>query len=305
MNVAVTSPSFSKHIKLREAIKSLGVVVKFNDGKHLKDEELQVFLTGTDIAVVGLEEIGDLLLSCLPRLKFIAKYGVGLDNIDLEACKKRGVKIGWNGGVNRLSVSELALSNMISLCRNISVGNTNIKNGIWDKNGGFNLSGKTVGIIGFGNIGRELVRLLGPFQCNILINDIIDVAMTCSEYGVNSVSKDVIYSKCDLISVHTPLNESTSNMINIDVIAKMKDGVFLINTARAGIINEDDLLASLKAGKVGGAALDVFNNEPNIKHELAKLSNVICTPHIGGNSDESILAMGMSAIEHIKRFLND
>jgi D-3-phosphoglycerate dehydrogenase len=148
------------------------------------------------------------LLDKLPDLKIIAKYGVGLDNIDIEACNSRNIKIGWTGGVNRRSVAEMALGFMLALSRNLYITSTQLKQGFWNKNGGSQLTGKTIGIIGAGYIGRELIELLRPFNCKILVNDIIDI----SNLNVGNIfvsDKKTIYLNSDIISLHTPLNNET------------------------------------------------------------------------------------------------
>ncbi|HQT37251.1 MAG TPA: NAD(P)-dependent oxidoreductase, partial [Sulfuricurvum sp.] len=175
MNIAVTSPSFSKNKLLQKEIKAHFKNVKLNlEGIRFNKDDFVKFVSNSEAVVVGLEEITDEVLSHLPKLKIIAKYGVGLNNIDLDACKKRNIQIGWTGGVNRLSVAEMTLGYMLMLCRNLYITSNELKQGIWNKSGGFQLSGKTVGIIGVGYIGKELVRLLEPFGCTILVNDIID-----------------------------------------------------------------------------------------------------------------------------------
>ena len=232
----------------------------------------------------------------------ISKYGVGLDNIDLNACKENNVKIGWTGGVNKRSVSEMTMGFMLMLSRNLFTTSNKLKQMVWDKKGGTQLTGKTIGIIGLGNIGKDLVSLLQPFGCNFLVNDIIDISDYASLHNLKTASKEEIYSSSDIISIHTPLNMKTTNLINLEVFKKMKSSSFLINTARGGIVNEIDLKFALENNIISGAALDVYESETVLNEELLVLPNLICTPHTGGNSFEAVVAMGLSAIEHLIRY---
>jgi len=300
MKVAVTSSSFSKNEQLRKELLSYFKDVKFNlEGKKFDKYELIDFIKDAEAVIVGLEPIDEEVIDKSPKLKFISKYGVGLDNIDITACKKKGIKIGWTGGVNRLSVAEMTLGFMLMLARNLYVTSNKLKNGIWEKNGGFQLSGKTIGIIGVGNIGKELVKLLKPFNCKILVNDIIDQTEYYKENQLIEVSKEEIYKKSDFITIHTPLTEQTKNMITLKQLKMMKPTAYLINTARGGIIKEKDLKIALKEGIIAGAAIDVYEKEPPKDKDLLKLPNLICTPHIGGNAKEAVLAMGRSAIKNL------
>lgn len=177
MNILATSPSFSKNKILQDEIYKYFPNAKLNlEGKRFNQDELIEYIKDADAIIVGLESINTEVLDKCPNLKMISKYGVGLNNINLDECKKRGIKIGWTGGVNKLSVAEMTLGFMMMLSRNLFTTSNQLKNGIWNKSGGFQLSGKTIGIIGVGHIGKEVVRLLKPFGCKILVNDIINVS---------------------------------------------------------------------------------------------------------------------------------
>lgn len=300
MKIAVTSPSFSSHPDLIQAMKDNFQDYKLNtEGKRFTQEELIDYLQGFDAAIVGLEEMNKTVIDALPNLQFISKYGVGLNNIDLDYCKEKSIGIGWTGGVNRLSVAEMVVGNAISLLRNLYVSSNRIKNGQWIKNGGQQLSGKTVGIIGVGHIGKELIRLLAPFNCTILVNDIVEQGDYYASVGAKECTKQEIFAQADLITLHVPYTELTKNLINEEALKLMHEHTIVINTARGGIVNEQDLCEALKSGQIGGAALDVFVEEPVNYPELIAQPNFIATPHIGGNAKEAVLAMGMSAIEHL------
>lgn len=303
MKVVVSAVAFSKNKELVDTLLShFPDAIINSDGKRFAKHELVEYYKEADAIITGLEKIDDDLLSMLPNLKLIAKYGVGLDNIDLDACKKRNIKIGWTGGVNKHSVAEMALGLMLMLTRNLYTTSNQLKLGTWNKSGGFSLKSKTIGIVGLGHIGKELVRLLKPFDCKILINDIIDIADYAEEHNLEVVEKNVLFQQADLISFHTPLNESTKNLVNKSSILSMKSSVILINTARGGIINEKDLKWALQNNKIGGAALDVFEIEPPEDKNLIEFPNLIATPHIAGNSYEAVIDMGLAAINHIINF---
>ncbi len=301
MNIVVTSPSFSKNKILQKEIYRYFPNAKLNlDGKRFTKSELIEHIKDADGLIVGLDNIDREVLSHCKNLKVIAKYGVGLNNLDLDECKRLDIKIGWSGGVNRLSVAEMTLGYMLMLSRNLYLTSNQLKRGIWNKNGGFELSGKTVGVIGVGFIGKELIRLLKPFRCKILVNDIINQDDYYIENNLIKASKDEIYKKADFITLHTPLDKSTYNLITLKEMRLMKSNAILINSARGGLINENDLKYALKNGIIASGAIDAYEVEPPKDKELIELPNLITTPHIGGNSKEAILAMGMSAIKNLR-----
>jgi len=303
MKIVVTSPSFSKNLNLVMELKRFFPNVKVNEkGTLFKKDELIEFIGDAECLIVGLDKIDDEVLKKCSNLKIISKYGVGLDNVDLDSCKKRNIKIGWTGGVNKLSVAEMTLGFMLMLSRNLYETSNQLKNKTWNKNGGFQLSGKTIGIIGVGNIGKEVVRLLKPFKCQILVNDIIEQSEYYKENNLIELPRNEIFEKADIITIHTTLDNDTRNLVNLELLMKMKTSSYIINTARSGIIVENDLKDALKNNIIAGAALDVYVSEPPSDYELLSLSNLICTPHIGGNAIEAVEAMGMSAIKHVKAF---
>lgn len=303
MKIKVSTLAFSNNEYLVNSLLKEFPSAEVNTrGVRMKNDALIDFFADADAVIVGLEPITAEFLDKLPKLRIIAKYGVGLDNIDIEACKKRNVTIGWTGGVNKRSVAEMALGFMLALSRNLYVTSNQLKQLQWNKNGGAQLTGKTIGIVGLGHIGRELVTLLKPFNCRILVNDIKDVTQHADSKNIFCVSKDELYTQSDIISIHTPYTNATSNLINASVFAKMKSNAFLINTARGGIVNEGDLKYALEHNIIAGAAIDVYQMEPPVNKELLSLTNLICTPHTGGNSYEAVVAMGMSAITHLVNY---
>jgi len=301
--IAVTSAAFSKDAFLRTRLLDLFPNSIFNPkGEMLSRPELKDFLSKADGAVVGRDSIDEDLLRNCPKLKIVSKYGVGLDSVDRRACQKYGVAIGWTGGVNRLSVAEQTLGFILALCRNLYQTSCLLKSGRWVTNGGWQLSGKTVGIIGVGHIGKELIRLLAPFNCRILPNDIVEQTEFYRANGLVESSKETIFSEADIVTIHTPLTGETRYLVNSKTLSLMKNTSFLINTSRGAVVNERDLKQALISKTIAGAALDVFEEEPPQDLEFLQLPNLFCTPHVGGNAIEAVRAMGLSAIHHLEKF---
>jgi len=302
--IKVTSKSFSSHPVLREEITKVFPKTVFNEKRQVFDENgLIQFFRNADGIVVGLEPITDHILAACPKLKIIAKYGVGLDNLDLNACKRREINVGWTGGVNRRGVAEMTLCFMIGLSRNVFFSERRLRHDSdWSKRGGRDLSGQTIGIIGVGNIGKEVIKMLQPFGCNILVNDIFDQSRYYQSAGVKEATKEKIFSTADIISIHTTLDESTKKMVNKEALTAMKKHSYLINVARGGIVDQQALKMALLEGKIAGAAVDVFDVEPSSDKEFVNLPNIYCTPHTAGSSEESVLAMGRSAIGHLVNY---
>ena len=302
-SVVVVSRSFSKHPILRGEILKRYPDAKFNDeGLSLNGDSLVEFLKGYEKAITALETIDDSILSKLPDLKVIGKYGVGLDMIDLHAMKKFDVKLGWTGGVNKRSVSELVISFAVYLLHRVAFANKEVRCGEWYQVKGRQLSGCTFGIVGCGHIGKDLVRLLKPFGCNILAHDILDFKEFYQENNVTPVGLDELLQESDVVTLHLPKNDSTKNILNKGRLQMLKKDAILINLARGGLIDEVALKNILSKNSIAGAALDVFLVEPPIDTDFAHLDNVLITPHIGGSTEEAILAMGMAAIEGLENF---
>jgi phosphoglycerate dehydrogenase-like enzyme len=300
MKVAVTSKAFSKNEVLISELRQHFSDVRLNlTGRLLEGEELNQFLFDRDGAIVAMEQMVPQVVEQLPNLQVISKFGVGLNNIDIEYCEAKNIAVRWTSGVNRCSVAEMTLGFMLMLMRNLYLTSTQLSNGYWNKSGGQSLYGKTIGIIGLGHIGKELVNLLAPFNCEILINDIIEQKTFCSSKNLKSVDKKTLFACSDIVTLHTPLTEDTRGLIDDSCLSQMRKESFIINTARGELIDLIALKKALKNGMIAGAAIDVYDSEPPQDKELLGLDNLICTPHIGGNSAEATLAMGRSAINHL------
>lgn len=296
--VAVCSRSFSRNPTLRAELLERFVHVTFNEtGLQLEGDDLVKFLLGHDRAITALERIDDYVLSRLPELKIIGKYGVGLDMIDLNAMRRHGKRLGWTSGVNRRSAAELALAFAIMMLRHVPAANREVLAGTWRQHLGGLLSGRTVGIIGCGNIGKDLVKLLQPFGCTILVNDIREYSDFYAEYGISAVELEELLACADVVTLHVPLDDSTRGIITEARLALMKPTAILINAARGGLVDEAALKRALTEKRLAAAAFDVFADEPPQDIELLNLPNFLATPHIGGSAEEAILAMGRAAID--------
>lgn len=299
--IAVASRSFSRNTALRAELSARYHDVSFSESPNVIDgAELIAFLRGHDRAIVGLERIDDAVLAAVPELKIISKYGVGLDGVDVEAIARRGIKLGWTGGVNRRSVSELTLAFALALLHRVPETWSALRGGEWMKVVGRQLTGRTFGIIGCGFVGQDLVKLLAPFACRVLANDIRDYAEFYRANGVTPVPLRQLLAESDIVSLHVPLDRSTRNMIGAPEVAAMRQGTFLINAARGGLIDEDAVAAALENGHLAGAACDVFQIEPDASPRLLSAATFIGTPHIGAGTQEAQLAMGRAAIEGLE-----
>ncbi len=299
--VAVAALSFLRNDTLRAELAARYPHVTFGDATApLAGESLIALLRGHDRAIVGLERVDGRLLDQLPELRVISKYGVGLDGIDVEAVARRGIKLGWTGGVNRRSVAELTLAFAIALFHRLPECDVAMRQGRWHKLVGRQLTGKVVGIVGCGFVGQELVRLLAPFDCRVLAHDIRDYSQFYAAHRVTPVGLHELLRSSDVVTLHVPLDASTSGMIGAAQIALMPRGSFLINTARGGLVDETALATALESGHLAGGACDVFQGEPDVNPRLAGLPTFLGTPHIGGSAYEAQLAMGRAAIEGLE-----
>ncbi len=299
-SIAICSRSFSSNKLLVKNLNNKFEKVKLNsDGLSLSKKSLINFLNGYESTIIGLEEISEEVVKNLPDLKIISKYGVGIDKIDIEALKKYDIKFRYTPGVNKRSVAELVLSFTLSLLRNTFNLHQEVVNGKWKQNLGNELTGLKFGILGFGHVGQDLYKLLNPFNCQILFHDKYNVVSENKLLKAKKVDLQRLFSDSDIISIHVPLNDETRNMISHKLLKLMKPNAILINTARGGIVNEEDLFQCLKHKRISSAAFDVLSTEPPVNNKLLHLNNFFVTPHIGSSTIQAINAMGLAAIDGI------
>jgi len=300
--IAVAARSFSRNAALRSELAAKYADVTFSESPAiLEGAALVELLRGHDRAIIGLERIDDEVLAQVPELRIISKYGVGLDGLDLEAIARHGVRLAWTGGVNRRSVAELTLAFAIALLHRVPETSVALRAGVFQKLVGRQLTGRVVGIIGCGFVGKDLVSLLAPFGCRVLAHDIRDYPEFYAATGVEPVGLDRLLAEAEIVTLHVPLDPSTHGMIGAAQLARMRQGAFLINAARGGLVDEAALAAALSSGHLAGAACDVFEQEPEASAALLALPTFLGTPHIGGSTAEAQLAMGRAAIAGLEQ----
>ena len=300
MKVLVTSTSFGKSDpRLRSELEEqVGEVVYNKAGKPLNSAELARLLPGVDGYIAGLDQIDRGALAAADRLKVIARYGVGCDRVDLVAAREKGIVVTYTPGANSVSVAELALGLMLALARQIPQADAAARRGEFPRLSGVTLEGKTVGILGLGAIGKQLVRRLAGFDCRLLAYDPYPDADFAQANRIELLPLPAVLARADFISLHLPLLPETRQMVNRMFLAQMKRGAYLINTARGEIVDEGALYAALASGQLSGAGLDAFVEEPPAPdHPLLALPNVIATPHIGAQTDGATFHMGWMALD--------
>jgi len=305
-NISICAMSFCKSDFLRKQAETVfkDHNLTFHDQDQLaQSHTLTSLLQTADAAIVGREVIDKDLLEQCPNLKLLSLYGVGHENINLEDLKTFGVTLHMQQGVNSLYAAELTIGLTISLLRNIAKTNSLLKENIWLKDGGTSLEGKKIAIVGAGHVGSKVATFYSLLGAKILLCDVLDKSELCKEIDARQVSFDEATASAELLSMHVPLTNLTRNMIKEHHL-QHKQLRYFVNTSRFEVIEEPLLINSLKTGILKGAALDVWQNEPHINPMLSQLDNIIGTPHIGGNSLESVKAMGLAAIAGITNYID-
>lgn len=300
MRVAVPAISFCQHEGLVKLLRETypGCKVNTEGYPYFRTEEETIeYLRGYDAAIVSFERINDRVLSALPELRVIAKLGVGLDKVDPVAMKKHGVRLGWTAGVNKRSVAELALCLALAGLRHVITTNVLMRAGQRPLGRmGRQLTGRVVGVHGCGEIGKEFVRLLQPFDCEVLACDIKDYADFYARYAVKPVDFEELLARSEVLSIHLTVTDRTRHLYGAAVLDRLRPDCVLVNTARGHIVDEQALRERLRNGRLAAAAIDTFAVEPASDDELLNLPNFIGTPHIGAGSVEARWLMGTSAI---------
>lgn len=245
------------------------------------------------------------VLEAATNLKVVGRAGSGLDNVDKTAATKKGIVVMNTPGGNTVTTAEHTIALMFALARQIPQATASMKEGKWEKKRfmGVELYHKTLGIIGLGNIGKEVAKRAQGLEMHVIAYDPYLSDENAREMGIEKVELPELYRRSDFITIHTPITAETRNLINRKTIADMKDGVRIINCARGGIVNEDDLYEALRSGKVAGAALDVFEKEPPGENRLLTLDNLICTPHLGAATEEAQDNVAIAVAEQVSDYL--
>ncbi|MCJ7660348.1 MAG: phosphoglycerate dehydrogenase [Anaerolineales bacterium] len=275
----------------------VGEVVYNTSGKPLNSTQLAEMIPGVDGYIAGLDTIDRNALAAADRLRVIARYGVGVDAVDLETAEKKGIIVTNTPGANSASVAELTVGLMISLVRNIPTAAQATNSGEWPRMRGLSLEGKVVGLVGFGAIGKHVAQRLSGFGCRVVAFDPVPYEEQAAVLGVELLSQAEVIRTADLLSLHCPVTEQTCAIVDADFLEKMKPGSYLINTARGELVDEEALYTALQSGKLRGAALDVFSKQPpEAQNPLLGLPQVLATPHMGAHTDGATNAMGWGAL---------
>lgn len=304
----VTPTSYGKNdARLKTELEALvGEVIYNPTGKPLTSAEVAALLPGIDGYIAGLDVLDADALKTADKLKVIARYGVGFDNVDLEAAKSKNIVVTNTPGANSVSVAELALGLILALARQIPEAVDAVHQGKWPRYSGVSLEGKTIGILGLGAIGKQLARRLAGFDCKILAFDPYADKQFALDNQITLAEMDQVIAASDFVSLHLPLLPETRGIVNEAFLSKIKKGAYLVNTSRGEAINEDALLKSLQSGHLKGAALDAFIVEPpDPNHPLLALPNVIATPHLGAQTDGATSNMGWLAMKDCLAVLKD
>lgn len=298
------------HVLVSDSISSVGLAPLLNSPdievvqKNINDvDDLTLF---DALLVRSATKVTEEVISKMPNLKIIGRAGVGVDNIDVEAATKYGVVVINAPNGNTISTAEHTFAMMMSLLRHIPQANVSVKSGEWNRSAfiGTELYQKSLGIIGLGRIGSELAQRAKAFGMNVLVFDPFLTKDRASKIGVNSCTLDELLQNADIITVHTPLTKETKGLLGKENLAKTKKGVYLLNCARGGIIDEQALIEYLENGHVRGVALDVFEVEPPVNNKLLTYEQVVVTPHLGASTKEAQLNVAAQVAEEVLNFLN-
>ena len=299
------SPLFDElNQKTKEYAYSKGIDYVWEPQTPYHVEEVIEQLNDADAGMIDVEPYDENIFSKLhDRCKLLVRFGVGFDKVNLADATAHGLAVARTTGANKTGVAEMALMMMMAAGRQVMLNRKTVASGIWEKKIGHELIGKKVGILGFGNIGVALAKLLQGFDCEIVAYDVYPNEAAAKEYGVRFTDLDEIFSTCDAISVHLPYNKDTDHLIGAAVFEKMKKDAILVCTARGNIIDEEALYDALASHKIGGAGLDVYATEPlPTDSKLIGLDNIILTPHVSSQTYESIWATYKKGVDIVADF---
>ena len=282
--------------KIRDA--GLEVVIRNKETDGSIEEQIK----GFDCVVVrSATKVTKEVIAAADSLKLVVRAGVGLDNVDLDAAREKGVKVLNTPEAPTASVAEMVLALMFSLARRVAAADSSMKNERWDKKklSGSELWQKTLGVVGFGRIGYEVAKRAIALDMKVLAHDVIDIEEICNDIGAERTDLEDLLKRSDYVSLHVPLVPQTRGMIGERELDLMKESAFLINTARGGVVDEKALLKALDENKIAGAGLDVFEEEPPVEWELVKHPKVVATPHLSSSTSEAQVRVGELTAEKV------
>jgi D-3-phosphoglycerate dehydrogenase len=299
--VLVTTRSFGREVpEPMDCLRKAGcAILEWREGSGLPEADLRAKVAQADAWIVAFHPIGATLMDAAPRLRLIAKHGVGIDNIDVAAATSRGIVVTTAPSANDQAVADLAMALLLALLRRITEANASVKAGRWERFLGFGLTGKVFGILGFGRIGQNVARRAKGFGVELIGADPAWPEDAAREIGIRRMEPDRLLADSDVISLHVPLTAETSGLIDEAAIARMKPGVWIVNTSRGKVVKEQAVYEALLAKKVAGYATDVFETDPPAGSPLLDLPNVVVSPHKGTHTRESLALMGHRAADAV------
>ncbi|MGI6168141.1 MAG: phosphoglycerate dehydrogenase [Christensenellales bacterium] len=303
VKILVSATSFANRLDspAGKKLRSFAEEVVVNPyGRPMQPDEILPVLQGVDGYIAGLDFITKEVIEKAPAtLKAISRYGVGYERVDVAAAKRKGITVTNTPGANTQAVADLTFGLLLCACRNICVLNQQVKDGRWPRRYGVELYGKTLGILGFGSVGKAVAQRAAGFSMKTLAYDPFVSAETAAAHGCELVELSSLFKQSDFITLHLPVTDQTRNLINAAAIDSMKQGAVLINTARGGLIDEAAAYQALLNGKLGGLGLDAFSTEPPQDNPLLRLPNVIATPHTGAHTTEAMDSMAMMSVDNL------
>ncbi|MBZ4658819.1 MAG: phosphoglycerate dehydrogenase [Desulfacinum sp.] len=302
--VLITPKSYYEVRKEMEPLLKGCRVIYNETGRTLTEEEMCRLASRADGILVGVDPVSRRVIESAPRLKAVSKYGVGVDNIDREALEERGIPLTTTPGANNVSVAELTVGLLFVLARNLYAAAAEVKAGGWSRVRGTELTGKTLGLVGCGGIGREVARRARGLLMKVCFYDpYFQEERFIREHELERLPLEELLAVSDFVSLHVPLTGETRKLMNRERLERMKPGAYLVNTARGELVDEEALYWALSSGRLAGAACDVFSQEPPGDHPLLRLDNFLLTPHVGAHTHEAVTRMAKAATENLLRLL--
>ncbi|HZR39940.1 MAG TPA: phosphoglycerate dehydrogenase [Ktedonobacteraceae bacterium] len=303
--VLISSRAFGPHCpeavqRLREADCE---VIPNELGRGFTEQEILERIRDVDALIAGTEPLTARVLEVANRLKVIARHGVGFENVDLAAARARGIPVALASGTITDSVADMAMALLLALARRIPQGDASVRQGQWKNIVGVELRGKTLGIVGLGQIGKEVCHRAQGFGMSVVAYDLYQDEHFARSWGVRYLPLEELLATADFVSLHASVTAQARHLINADSLARMKAGAYLINTARGELVDEEALAQALREGRLGGAASDVFVKEPPSENPLLALDNFIAAPHSAGQTHEGLRRMGEVTVENVLRVL--
>ncbi|MBQ9941639.1 MAG: phosphoglycerate dehydrogenase [Christensenellaceae bacterium] len=302
-NILVTVTKFEERcIAAREYMEAHGHKVFISDAKLrlLQPKDIIPIVEDMDAAIIGMDVWDAKLFDMAPRVKAVAKFGVGVDNIDLDEAARRGIYALNAAGANAAAVAEITIGLMVACLRNVGALQDDLRAGSWTRFLGEEIAGKTVGLIGFGQIARRVARILKAMDANVIVYNRTPRPELAAEYGVEFKSREEVIANADILSLHIPGTADNVHMMNDKTFAAMKKGAYFVNTGRGCLVDEAALMRAVESGHITAAGLDVFEKEPPAQdNPILRHPRIMCLPHTGGETQEAYAKIGLSVAKSV------